>query len=160
MATTQMIRREPLQTQPRWTSLSETILEGGYELQDLLEATDTKARFKVRVLGDRELESFALLFPIPEAEIERQVELWQNVKALRHPHLSAPLGAGRLQLDGVPLAYVVRRRADEVLATVLGERSLSAEEAGEALVSVARALAELHGNGWVHGCVSPDAVLA
>jgi hypothetical protein len=160
VATTPVIRTEPSPAQPRWTNLSGTILEGGYELQDLLEATPTKARFQVRVLGDRELESSALLFPIPEAEIERQVELWQNIKALRHPHLSAPLGAGHLHLDGVPLAYVVRRRADEVLATVLGERSLTPEEAGEAVVSVARALEALHRNGWVHGCVSPDAVLA
>jgi hypothetical protein len=92
VATTPVIRTESPPAQPRWTSLSGTILEGGYELQDLLEATATKARFQVRVLGDRELESSALLFPIPEAEIERQVELWQNIKALRHPHLSAPLG--------------------------------------------------------------------
>ncbi|MFL6464462.1 MAG: protein kinase domain-containing protein, partial [Bryobacteraceae bacterium] len=160
MATTQMIRTEPLQTQPRWTSLSGTILEGGYELQDLLEATDTEARFKVRVLGDRELESVASIFQMAEAEIERQVELWQNVRMLRHPNLSAPLGAGRLQLDGVPLAYVVLRRADEALAAVLSTRSLTADEAGEALTSVARALEALHLQGWVHGCVSPDLVLA
>src|SRR3954464_13329580 len=118
MATTQMIRTEPLQTQPRWTSLSGTILEGGYELQDLLEATDTEARFKVRVLGDRDLESVASLFRIADEEIERHIELWQNVRLLRHPNISAPLGAGRLQLDGISLAYVVLRRADEALAAV------------------------------------------
>ena len=160
MATTQMIRTEPLQTQPRWTSLSGTILEGGYELQDLLEATNAEARFKVRVLGDRELESVASLFQMAEAEIERQIELWQNVRMLRHPNLSAPLGAGRLQLDGVPLAYVVLRRADEALAAVLSERSLTAGEAGEAFMSVTQALEALHLQGWVHGCVSPDLVLA
>ncbi len=160
MATTQMIRTEPLPAQPRWTSLSGTILEGGYELQDLLEATDAKARFKVRVLGDRELESVAFLFQIPDSEIGRQIEIWQNVRMLRHPNLSAPLGAGRVQLDSVPLAYVVLRRADEALGAVLRERSLSREETGEAFTSAARALEALHLNGWVHGCLSPDLVLA
>ncbi len=155
-----MIRTEPLQTQPRWTSLSGTILEGGYELQDLLEAGDTDARFKVRVLGDRELDSVAAIFPLPDGDIDRQVELWRNVKMLRHPNLSGPLGAGRLQLDGVPAAYVVVRRADETLHTVLTERALTAEEAGETLMSAARALEALHLNGLVHGCVAPELVLA
>ena len=160
MATTQMIRTEPPPAQPRWTSLSGSILEGGYELQDLFEATDIQARFKVRVLGDRELESVAALFLLPEAEIERQVELWRNVKMLRHPHVSAPLGAGRLELDGVPLAYVVLRRADETLSGALRDRPLTAEETGETFTSVARALEALHLNGWAHGCLSPDQVLA
>ena len=155
-----MSRMESLQAQPRWTSLSGTILEGGYELQDLLEATDAEARFKVRVLGDRELDSIASLFQIPEAEIEKQVELWQNVRMLRHLNISAPLGAGRLQLDGLSLAYVVLRRADEALGAVLRERPLTAEEAGETFTSIARALEALHLNGWVHGCLSPDVVLA
>ncbi len=160
MATTQMIRTEPPPAQPRWTGLSGTILDGGYELQDLWEATDTQARFKVRVLGDRDLESVAVLFQLPEAEIERQIELWQNVKRLRHPHISAPLGAGRWELDGTPLAYAVLRRADEALSVVLRERSLTAEEAGETFASITRALEALHLNGWAHGCLSPDLVLA
>jgi serine/threonine protein kinase len=160
MATTQMIRTEPTQARPRWTSLSGTILEGGYELQDLLQANDTEAHFKVRVLGDRELECVALMFLLPEAEAERQVELWQGTRALRHPNLRAPMGAGRLPVDGVSAAYVVIRRADESLSAVLSERALSVEETGEALTSVLRALEALHINGLTHGCVSPDVVLA
>ncbi len=160
MATTQMIRTEPTPAQPRWTSLSGTILEGGYELQDLLEASDTEARFKVRVLGDRELESVVLMFALPEAEVTRQVELWQTARALRHPNLRAPMGAGRLQTDGVSAAYVVIRRADEALSAVLKERVLSVEEASETVTSLLRALEALHLNGLAHGCVSPDVVLA
>ncbi|MBV9677659.1 MAG: hypothetical protein JO185_15075 [Acidobacteriaceae bacterium] len=160
MATTQMIQTDPTQAQGRWTSLSGKILEGGYELQDLLEATDKSARFKVRVLGDRELDSVALVFPLPEADIDRQVELWQNTRMLRHPNVSGPLGAGRLQLDDISAAYVVVRRADEALGAVLRERALTGEETGEALISVTRALEALHINGWAHGCLSPDVVLA
>lgn len=146
---------------PGWSSLSGKVLEGGFELQELLEADESQARFKVRVLGDRDLDCVALFFGLTAPEAAAQVELWSLTRQLRHPNISAPLGAGQLEVDGLPAAtYAVVRRADESLDTVLAQRALTVAEAGEALESAAKALEILHLNGLVHGCLAPSRVLA
>lgn len=156
----QMTSSHPDLLQPGWSSLSGRILEGGFEVQELLEAEGACARFKVRVLGDRDLDCVALLFQVEEEKAEQQVGLWSLTRQLRHPNVSAPLGAGRIVLDGVVTVYVVVRRADESLDDVLRERALTADEAGDALSSVARALEVLHLNDLVYGCLAPSRVLA
>jgi len=148
------------QNQSGWTRLSGRILEGGYELQDLLEADTLRAVFKVRVLGDRELDCVATFFQLPEAESSRQVEIWESVRSLRDPNLSAPLGAGKTDVGGSMATYVVTRRPDETLGGVLRERALAPAEAVEAFLTAARGLESLHLNGFAHGSLAPEQVLA
>jgi hypothetical protein len=143
-----------------WMSLSGRILEGGFELKDLIEADDTRALFRVRVLGDRELVATASFRRLDPADANRQAELWQSVRDLRDQHLNFPLGCGTTELNGSRTAYVVFRQPDESLAGVLKERPLTAAEMKEALLNIAKGLENLHLNGLVHGNISPGQILA
>src|SRR3954453_800771 len=153
------MQTEQLQKQ-NWMSLSGKILEGGFELKDLIEADETRALFRVSVLGDRELVATALFRRLDGAGADRQVELWQTVRQLRDLHLNSPLGCGTTELNGVRMPYVVLRQADESLGGVLRERALTQPEAKEALLNVTKGLEVLHLNGLVHGNVSPQEVVA
>ena len=120
------MQTEQLEKQ-NWMSLSGKILEGGFELKDLIEADEAHALFRVRVLGDRELVATALFRRLDAASAERQVELWQTVRELRDPHLNSPLGCGTTESNGFRAAYVVLRQPDESLAGVLRERPLTTD---------------------------------
>jgi hypothetical protein len=151
---------EQTHTEPNWKLLPGTILDGGYEMQELLEADERKARFKIRVLGDRTIDAFASFFPVSGTAAQEQIEAWELLRRVPHANVSKPLAAGRRELDGAEVVYVVLRNADETLNGVLGERALKAEEATEVLLNGARALEHLSRHGLVHGSLSPEQVLA
>ncbi|HEX4748706.1 MAG TPA: hypothetical protein VH302_04110 [Bryobacteraceae bacterium] len=143
-----------------WTFLAGTILDGGYEIKELLHAEHGKSVFRVRILGDRDTNATVTFLALNEQETAEQLAIWQSTKVLRSPTFSAPLSFGTHVLGDSTVPYVVLVRADETLAGVLRERPLEAEEASETLLSIARALAHLHRNGLIHGFVSPEHVLA
>jgi Protein kinase domain/SPOR domain len=155
-----MMGTEQATTRINWTSLSGVILDGGYELEELLEAEETRATFKTRILGDRFTEAISRFFVADKTRAEKQLSIWQGIRAIRHPNVVAPMGAGRRQVDGTDLAYVVLARGDEALSAVLQERALTVRETGDVLISLANALRHLHANGFVHGCLSPREVVA
>jgi len=147
-------------TGPDWPSLHGNVLEGGYEIQELLGADLSRRTFKIRILGGASAHAFVNIYPVGGAPADEQVALWRRAAQLQHSNLNLPLAAGRIHADGVDLIYVVLPRADEVLEDILRERPLSPREAGEVLLSASRALEYLRANGFVHGCVSPEQVLA
>jgi hypothetical protein len=151
---------EPTTTDLDWTRLQSTVLEGGYQLEGILAAEEGQASFKVRVLGDSSANAFAKLFVAGASEADEQAAVWESARQLKSKHLAVPLGAGRGQLDGTTFAYVVLRRPDETLDAAVRERALSKEEAGDVLLALVRALEELHSHELVHGCVSPEQVIA
>lgn len=143
-----------------WTQLLGTVLEGGYQLETILAAGEAEATFKARVLGDPGANAFAKVFVTGESRADEQVADWLRARQLANKYLAAPLGAGQTHRDGATLAYVVLRRADETLNGAIAERRLSTEEASEVLLALARGLERLHNDGLVHGCVSPDQIVA
>jgi eukaryotic-like serine/threonine-protein kinase len=143
-----------------WTRLQGTVLEGGLQLESILTADENEASFKVRVLGDSAANAFAKLFAAGGDGAEEQAAVWQSARELKSRHLSAPLGAGQTTMEGAPLLYVVLRRPDETLDAAIRERPLSRQEAGEVLLAAVRGLDELHAHGLVHGCVSPEQIVA
>ncbi len=153
------MQTEQLEKQ-NWMSLSGKILEGGFELKDLIEADDSRALFRARVLGDREMVATALFRRLDAASADRQVELWKSVREFRDPHLNSPLGCGTAELNGSRTAYVVIRQPDESLGGVVRERALNPAEMKEAILNVAKGLEVLHLNGLVHGNVAPDQIVA
>ncbi len=150
---------ESIDTTPHWGDLSGRILDGGYELQELLEAEHDRAKFKVRVLGDRTLTPVALVVRAGAHAAQEQIEIWEAARHLRHRNLSTPLASGKTELDG-ELIYVVLREPDESLSSALAERALNTKEAGAVLESVSHALETLLSDGMVHGCVSPEQIVA
>ena len=151
---------EQTHVEPNWAVLPGAILDGGYQLEELLEADPSQAAFRVRVLGDRSIEAVATFFRAPAESGEEQIEIWTAMKELRSANLNAPLASGRREVDGNGVVYVVMRRPDERLSAVLTDRALTPEEARELFLSVSAGLAKLHENGLVHGCVAPEEVLA
>jgi eukaryotic-like serine/threonine-protein kinase len=151
---------ERTNSEPNWSSLSGTVFEGGYEAGELLEADSAKARFRIRVLGDRSIDAFMDVFHASGPGAEEQLAIWQSARELAHKNLNLPLAAGRAQVDGAGLIYVVLRKPDETLSGVLRERPLTANEAGEVLLNVSGGLAHLHERGFSHGCLSPEQVFA
>ncbi len=151
---------EQTHTEPNWKLLPGTILDGGYEMQELLDADERRARFKIRVLGDRTIDAFASFFPLGGTAAQDQIEAWELLRRVPHPDVSKPFAAGRRELDGTEVIYVVLRKPDETLNGVLVERALTKEEASEVLLHGARALEHLGRHGLVHGAVSPEQILA
>jgi hypothetical protein len=154
------MRTDQVQTETNWTSLKGTVLSGGYELQDFLEGDSSSASFKVRVLGDRFLQATAKFFHLESGKIEGQLAVWEAARLLRHPNLLGPLGSGQAEDAARSLVYIVVTRADESLGSVVPERALTPEEAGDVLTAAVRGLSELHAQGYVHGCISPEQILA
>jgi hypothetical protein len=155
-----MMPSEPTTTDLDWTLLQGTILEGGYQLETILAAEESVATFKVRVLGDSSANAFAKLFVAEAGEAEEQADAWESTRRCKDQHLATPLGAGQTQVEGATLAYVVLRRPDETLDAAVRERALSKEEAGDVLLALIRGLDDLHSQGLVHGCVSPEQIIA
>jgi serine/threonine protein kinase len=155
-----MISTESTSNNRNWASLQGTLLEGGYQVEELLRSDDGAATFRIRVLGDFRHKATANFYAVEPRAAEEQVALWQRIRAIRHPNLSAPLAAGRVALTGTPLVYAVLDGPDETLSGVLEERNLTKSEADEILNSLKNAAAELHARGLVHGCISPSEVLA
>ncbi len=156
-----MTSTQPISNFPDWKSLAGTTLDGGYELKEIVQADQSTATLRVRVLGDYTLKALARFYVVEKSAAQEQVTIWQTVHWLEQKtNLSAPLGAGRLLLNGLTIAYLVFQVPDETLADAIRSRALAPEEALEVLRSAARGLSELHAAGFVHGCVSPEEILA
>lgn len=136
------------------------VLEGGYQLEDVIAADAEFAAFRVRVLGDASLDVVAQFYTCEADTAQKQVAVWEMLRELQHPNLNTPLGAGQKEWDGRAAAYVVLNRTEERLSGALEERALRPAEAGELVSSLSAALKALHERGLVHGCLSPEHVLA
>lgn len=85
---------------------------------------------------------------------------WQSAVQLSHPHLIRLFGAGRFELNGTPLFYVVMEYADENLSQLLPTRPLTPAEARDMLEPALEALAYLHRQAFVHGDLRPGNIMA
>jgi hypothetical protein len=155
-----MISQETVVAKPDWLSLQGKTLEGGYELGDVLDREDAVAHFRARVLGDSSIHAYASFYAVEGAAAQEQLQIWQDLKKLRHPNLKTPLSSGRLRLHGAETIYVVCSMPDETLSEILGDRGLTEEEGQELLKSLAGGLDQLQSHGFTHGCVSPEMAVA
>jgi len=110
------------------------------------EPTPQKAAIKI-ILGDPE-------------RTEPQLQVWNLVANLSHPHLIRVLTTGRSYLSDRPLIYLLMEYANENLSEVIPARPLAADEAREMLKPVLSALAYIHGRGFSHGHLTPANILA
>ncbi len=94
------------------------------------------------------------------ADAEDRAAGWEAARELEHPNLLRVLEHGRCRMEGAEFAYVVTEYAPEVLAEVLGERRLKAEEMREVVEPLVAVLGYLHERGFVHGHLKPSNILA
>lgn len=132
------------------------VLDGRFTLLEWLGGTARGGVFLTEMPGSPEQKAAIKLAP---AGAETQLAGWAAAVSLSHPHLMRLLGTGRCTMDGEPLIYNVQEYAAEVLAEILPERALTADETREMLGTVIDTLAWLHAQGFVHGHLKPSNVL-
>ena len=143
-----------------WTALQGLVLEGGYQLGQLLEADPGGATFRVRFDGDSDANAFARVMASQREAADEQLRLLESARGFQHPNLNAPLAVGKQELEAATLLYVILKQPDETLSDIVPTRALTVEESRDLLRSCARALRYLHERGFAHGCVSPEQIVA
>jgi TonB family protein len=110
--------------------------------------------------GDDSEKAAIKLIPAGAVDANHQFLRWKAASELSHPNLIRIFEAGRGQLDGTDLLYIVMEYAEENLSQILPERALTAEETRGMLAPVLRALQFVHDKGFVHGHIRPSNILA
>src|ERR1022692_4842902 len=145
----------------RWQS---RIVDGRFPLQSYLGGSDHSAVYLTVLRGgadDSDSKEAAIkLISADAADAEEQLRRWKAARSLNHPNLIRVFEAGRCELEGTALLYVVEEYAEENLSQILPQRALTAEEARGMLPPVLRALQFVHDKGFVHGHIQPSNILA
>jgi TonB family protein len=135
------------------------VVDGKYPLRKYLGGGEQSAVF-LTDFGSPESQKAAIKFIPAQAPAAEQLSRWQAATRLSHPALLRLFDMGECELDAEPLLYVVMEYAEENLAEVIPERSLTAEEVGGMLEPALGALSYLHGMGFVHGHLKPSNIMA
>ena len=144
-----------------WKQWEGRTVAGRFPLQSYLGGSDHSSvflTFRQSATGDSEKAAIKLISA--PADAENQLLRWKLAGELNHPNLISIFEAGRCELDGTDLLYVVEEYAEENLSQILPERALTAEEARAMLPPVLRALQFVHDKGFVHGHIHPANILA
>ncbi len=145
-----------------WQAWVGCTVDGRFPLLSYLGGSDHSAVFLTLAQGGVvEAEKAAIkLIPAEAADAEKQLLGWEKASELTHPNLIRIFEAGRCELEGTALLYVVQEYAEENLSQILPERALTAEEARGMLPPILRALQCVHDMGLAHGRIQPSNILA
>ena len=144
-----------------WKQWAGRTIDGRFPLQSYLGGSGHSAVFvTVPQPGGADSEKAAIKLIPADADAKQQFLRWKAASELAHPNLIRVFEAGRCELDGTELLYVVTEYAEENLSQILPERALTAEEARGMLPPVLRALQYVHHKGFVHGHIQPSNILA
>jgi TonB family protein len=144
-----------------WKQWEGRTVDRRFPLQSYLGGSDHNAVFltlRQSAAGDSEKAAIKLI-AVP-ADAEKQLLRWKLAGELNHPNLIRIFEAGRCELDGTDLLYVVEEYAEENLSQILPERALTAEETLTMLPHVLRGLQFVHDKGFVHGHIHPANIFA
>jgi TonB family protein len=141
-----------------WTEWQGMVVDGTFYLDRYLGGTGRSAVYFTDWGEDNKPAAIKLI--AADADAESQLSRWKLASELKHPNLLRIYQAGRCELDGLRLLYIVMEYADENLAEILRERPLSVDETREMTSGVLEALAALHHKGLVHGQLKPSNIVA
>src|ERR1700730_14410581 len=145
-----------------WKRWEGRTVDGRFPLQSYLGGSGHSAVFlTVTQPSGSDSEKAAIkLIPAGAVDANHQFLRWKAASELSHSNLIRICEAGRCELDGTELLYVVMEYAEENLSQILPERALTAEEARGMLAPILRALQFEHDKGFVHGHIQPSNILA
>lgn len=143
-----------------WKQWEGQVVDGKFHLRQYLGGTDDSAVFLTEHGGPEPQKAAIKLIPARSQNAEFQLSRWELAAHLAHPHLMRLFEMGRCRLGDAAMLYVVMEYAEENLAQIIPNRSLTAVEAQEMLQPVLEALAYLHAKGFVHGHIKPSNILA
>lgn len=141
-----------------WRTWEGRIVDGKFPLRQWLGGSDHSAVFLTERPGQPPQRAAIKL--IPDFDAQRQLARWRTAAQLSHPHLVRVFEAGRCQIDGTEVLYVVMEAAEEDLAQILPQRALTPAEVTVMLPPLLRGLSYLHGKGFVHSRIKPSNVQA
>jgi TonB family protein len=156
------LRIEPGDANESWKRLEGHTVAEKFQLLSYLAGSDVSAVFltSIRRDGGDSKEAAIKLIYAGTTDVEKQLLVLNSARELNHPNLIRVFEAGRCEIDGMQLLYVVQEYAEENLSQILPERALTPEEAQEMLPPILGALQYLHGKGFVHGHIRPANILA
>ena len=140
-----------------WNDYEGKTLDGTFPIEALLSTEGRNACFATHGRDGR-----PAVLRLTEA-LNDQQEMRARYRAIRdvgQHNLVAIEDFGDVELDGIPLIYLVMEPTEENLGEIILERPLSLDETGEVATSLVSALEALHAHGLVHGQVTPANVLA
>jgi len=143
-----------------WNQWEGQIIDAKFPLRQFLGSTGHSAVFLTQTFGPQLKNSVIKLLFANQTNAETRLALWKRAEHLSHPNLVGIFDCGRCRLGERDLLYVVMEYAEENLAEILPQRSLSPEEAREFLEPALDALVYLHAKGLVHGHLKPSNLLA
>jgi TonB family protein len=136
------------------------LIAGKFPLLNWLGSSGSSAVFLTTADGRESAKAAIKVTPAENIkDADRQITRWDSAKDLTHPHLLRLFQAGRGQVNGTELLYLVMEYAEENLGQVLPVRSLTPEEAREMLPPVIDALSYIHRKNLVHGRIRPSNIL-
>jgi TonB family protein len=142
-----------------WKRWEGQTVDAKFHLRRYLGGSDRSAVFLTERDAGRQKVAIKLVPANPE-NAELQLSRWDRAGKLSHPHLLRLFQAGRCQLEGVALLYLVTEYAEENLSEILPQRPLTETEARDMLQPLLDSLAYLHSNGLVHGHIKPTNIMA
>ncbi len=143
-----------------WKNWEGLVIDRQFPLRLLLGKSDHSAVFATERPG-RGLRKAAIKLLIADADgVEAQLARWRQAARLSHPNLLPLFDCGRCRLGDSDMLFAVMEFAEETLADVLPQRTLSGEEGRQMLRPVLDALSYLHGQGFVHGNLRATNVFA
>jgi TonB family protein len=135
------------------------IIDGRFTLLRWLGGTEQSSVFFTELDADPAKQAAIKLTPANAVDAETRIAQWTAATTLSHPHLIRLSHAGRCNVDGVDLLYVVTEYAEEVLSEILRERPLTPGETREMLGPVVDALSWLHVRDLLHGHLKPSNIM-
>jgi TonB family protein len=141
-----------------WKRWEGQTVDGKFPLQSWLGGSDHSAVFET-VTGDSGKAAIKLIHADPSGA-EKQLLRWKTTSELKHPNLIRILAMGRCEVEGTALLYLVMEYAEENLAQIIPERTLTAEEVGAMMPPILVALQGLHDKKLVLGHIQPSNILA
>lgn len=135
------------------------VIDGRYPLLERLGSSGDSSVFLTE-FGEPPQKATIKIIPADAQGTETHLPSWEAAQKLAHPNLMQVFSSGSFEIDSEPMLYVISEFADEVLAEILPQRALSAEETREMLAPALHALSYLHEKGFVHGRLRPSNIMA
>jgi eukaryotic-like serine/threonine-protein kinase len=133
-------------------------LGGVYTLEQSMRHDATGTFFAASTKNGKRVQIKPLPAESPDAE--QQFARWQRLRQLRHTNLLELRDAGRGEAAGNRYVYAAFEYPDDVLSAGLKHGPLTEAETRSVLEAALAALRHLHGNGFVHGAVTPEQIVA
>lgn len=143
-----------------WKQWEGRVVNNTFPLRQYLGGSEHSVVFLTERRGREPQKAAIKLIAVDPANTATQLARWEFAAKLSHPHLLRLFETGSCQLDSVVLLYVVMEYAEENLAQILPQRSLTPEEVRDMLGPTLDLLAYLHGHSLVHGRLKPSNILA